>query len=188
MSSKVGQTNVQFNTMGCGPVFSPKFSRSIYASNCPQFNIDRLQVALEAPPEDIIFLAQNVTEKRSEAILKTVTRLKETGKQVYVLGQFFLLRERSAVEFAIDAYRFKNNANNIEQFVDGEPFILDGEFADKIRATGAVYISNKEFFFDGEYHLTDRETGKLLTYDSRHLNIFGARKFGEYLQERYSLQ
>jgi peptidoglycan/LPS O-acetylase OafA/YrhL len=174
--------------MGCAPVFSPAHSINIFYPDCAQFNLSRLQVALEAPPEDIIFLAHNVTEWISEAALETVKRLRETGKQVYILGQFDLLEDRSALEVAIDAHRFKSSTNNLPQFMVANPYSMDAEFADKIRATGAVYISNKAFFFDGEYHLTDRETGKLLTFDGRHLNYYGAHKFGEYLQERYPLQ
>ena len=52
---------------------------------------------------------------------------------------------------------------------------------------GAVYISNKGFFYGGSYHYTDRGTGKLLIFDGNHLNILGAEKFGIYLRENYPL-
>lgn len=173
--------------MGCVPVFSPGISMSRFTPDCPDFNLSRLQSAIDAPSDDIIFLAQDTTVWRSEAILETARRLRESGKEVYVYGQFKIVEDRTPIELAIDSYRFKARNNQLENFFVENPYGLDGEFADRVRATGAVYISNKDFFYDGEYHLTDRETGKLLTYDGKHLNQFGARKFGQYLQQHYPL-
>ncbi len=79
-------------------------------------------------------------------------------------------------------------SNDIEKYVIANPFEMDGEYADQVRGMGAVYISNKGFFYDGGYHFTDRKTGKFLTFDGRHLNSFGAEKFGVYLRENYPLQ
>ena len=51
----------------------------------------------------------------------------------------------------------------------------------------SVYVSNKPFFYDGRYHLDDRQTGNLLSDDGIHLTTFGAKKFGQYLRANYPL-
>ncbi|MFT4614893.1 MAG: hypothetical protein ACI9NT_002044, partial [Bacteroidia bacterium] len=150
-------------------------------------NQARLQAALDAPSEDIIFLAQNIFYWQEEAVKETVERLRDAGKTVYMLGQMRFIEHRTPVDISIDLLRFNAQGGGLEKHMVQEPFRLDGEFAEYISGLGAVYISNKDFFFDGEYHLADRETGKLLTYDGKHLNQFGAQRFGHYLQENYPL-
>ena len=173
---------------GCAPVFSPDVGQSIFFADCPQLNEARLKAALDAPAEDIIFLAQNIFDSRSAAVLETVRRLREAGKTVYLLGQFKFIEQKSPVEISIDMLRFDPQGTEFEKYVVAEPFKLDGEYADQVRNMGAVYISNKNFFYDGGYHFIDRETGRFLTFDGAHLNIFGAEKFGVYLRENYPLQ
>lgn len=172
--------------MGCAPVFSPVISP--FFPDCTGFNEARLQAALEAPAEDIVFLAQDLSVGRKKAVLETVKRLRSAGKSVYLLGQFRITMESSPIEIAIEALRFPERASHLERFIVEDPFVLDGEYAAQIEALGAVYISNRPLFYDGEYHFTDRETGELLTFDGKHLNEVGARKFGIYLREKYPLQ
>jgi hypothetical protein len=183
------EANIQTSyAMGCAPVFSPEVSSlSPYFPTCLEFNQARLQAALDAPSEDIIILAQNIVDWREEAVKETVERLRDAGKTVYVLGQFSFIEQRTPVDISIDMLRFDAQGGDLEKYIVQEPFRLDGEFAEYINGLGAVYISNKDFFFDVEYHLTDRETGKLLTYDGKHLNQFGAQRFGYYLQDNYPL-
>lgn len=173
---------------GCAPVFSPDVGSSPFFADCPQLNEERLKIALDAPAGDIIFLAQNLNDWRSAAVLETVKRLREAGKTVYLLGQFKFVEERSPIELSIDMLRFDPEGTNFEKYVIANPFEMDEEYADQVRGMGAVYISNKGFFYDGGYHFTDRKTGKFLTFDGRHLNSFGAGKFGIYLRENYPLQ
>ncbi len=173
--------------MGCIAVFDPKMSFSRFAPNCPKQNERRLQAVLAAPDQDIVFLANNLTALRAGAILETARRLREAGKTVYVLGEFKILEGRNPIELAIDARRFGAGDDFIEPFLVAEPFGMDGDYAARIEATGATYVSNKPFFFDGSYHLEDRATGRLLTYDGIHLNSYGARQFGQYLRENYPL-
>lgn len=180
--------NIQTSfAMGCAPVFSPSGSWSPFFAGCPELNEARLKIALDAPAEDIIFLAQNLIDGRSVAALETVKRLREAGKTVYLLGQFVFVENKSPVEISIDMLRFDLEGTELSKYLVAEPFKLDQEYADQVRKMGAVYISNKSFFYDGSYHYTDRETGKLLTFDGNHLNILGAEKFGIYLRENYPL-
>ena len=181
--------NIQTSyALGCAPVFSPRIGRSPFFTGCPQLNEARLKIALDAPAEDIIFLAQNLNDWRSAAVLKTVKRLRQAGKIVYLLGQFEFVENRSPIELSIDMLRFDPEGTDLEKYVIANPFEMDGEYADQVRGMGAVYISNKGFFYDGGYHFTDRKTGKFLTFDGLHLNSFGAGKFGIYLRENYPLQ
>jgi peptidoglycan/LPS O-acetylase OafA/YrhL len=188
LSTAYPGTNIMVSyAMGCAPVFSPEVSRlSPFFPTCPQFNLARLQAALDAPDEDIIFLAVAITPWREEAIRETVERLATAGKTVYLLGQFSLVEDRSPVEISIDLLRF-GSGGGMEKYIVRNPYEYDGDFADYINALGAVYISHKPLFFDGEYRFTDRETGRLLTYDGKHLNMFGARQFGVHLREHYPL-
>ncbi len=180
--------NIQVSfAMGCAPVFSEPASFSLFYSNCYEFNQTRLRAALEAPAEDIIILAQDLLSWRLDGILKTVERLREAGKIVYLLGDFTMTTQISPIEIEIEALRFPGRGDTVERYMSKTPFLLDGEFANQITAWGATYISYKPFFFDGEYHFTDRESGKLLTYDGIHLNVFGATQFGEYLRQHYPL-
>jgi hypothetical protein len=182
------EANIQASfAMGCAAVFSPQYSYSRFFPQCPQLNESRMQAALDAPREDIVFLAQDIIDWRTSAILDTVKRLRAAGKTVYVLGQFKMLDNKSPIEIAIDQLRFPASTVTLENHMIEEPFEFDQEFADEVNATGAVYISNKKLFHDGEYHLDDRASGKLLTYDGKHLNEFGAGQFGLYLRENYPL-
>ena len=173
--------------LGCPPVFSPEIGQSPFFPTCPQFNQKRLRVALNAPSEDTIFLAASLSEWRSEAVRETVERLIEAGKTVYLLGQSNFLDGRGPIEISIDLLRFDPQDRDLEKYIVEEPFKLDGSYASDINRLGAVYISNRDFYFDGEYHFTDRETGKLLTFDGTHLNAFGAERFGMYLRENYPI-
>ncbi len=175
--------------MGCPPVFSPLISRlSPFFKDCPEFNEARLQAALDTPKDDIIFLAQQVEGWRIEAIRETVERLRKAGKTVYLLGEFTIVEHTTPIEIAIDLQRFTPYAGNLDKYLVAEPFKFDGEFAEQVNSLGAVYISYRDFFFDGEYHLEDRKTGELLTYDGLHLNQYGAKRFGRYLRDNYPLR
>ncbi|MDB4476260.1 acyltransferase [bacterium] len=173
--------------MGCAPVFSEKVSRlSPFFPECPQFNLARLQTVLDAPDEDIIFLVANFSELTEAAILETVARLTAAGKTVYLLGKFSFLEGRSPAEVLIDSLRFRPHGN-INRYIAENPYKYDGEFAEEIEKIGAVYISHKPLFFDGDYRLRDRKSGKMLTYDGKHLNTFGAEQLGEHLRAHYPL-
>ena len=173
--------------MGCAAVFSADIGQSQFYPDCPEFNQIRLQEALDAPDTDIVFFAQNVNDWRADAILSTVQRFTDAGKTVYLLGDFEFVRNRTPIEISIDMMRFHPHGASIERYLREEPFKLDGKFAEDVSKTGAVYISNRDFFFDGEYHFTDRVTGKMLTFDGVHLNSYGAKQFGEYLRQHYPL-
>lgn len=180
--------NIQASyAMGCIPVFSKTAGVSLFYPDCPQLNQTRLQAALDAPPEDIIFLAQDLSDWRSNAIIETVVRLRESGKTVFVTGEFQIANQNTPIDIEIESLRFPERAEHLQRYLVDTPFSLDGEFAEEISTTGAVYLSYKPLFFDGEYHFTDRASGKLLTYDGKHLNHFGAVQFGNYLREHYPL-
>lgn len=172
--------------LGCPPTFSAVLGNRKFLDKCPEYNEARLAEALAAPDGDVIFLAADLSKRTEQAMLETVRRLRAAGKTVFLLGEFSLTRHKRPIDIAIDAIRFRDE-NYLERHIVEEPFSLDGEYADKVKALGAVYVSNKPFFFDGRYHLQDRETGELLTEDGLHLNAFGARKFGRYLRENYPL-
>lgn len=170
---------------GCPPTFSNVLGSIRFLKECPEFNQLRLKAALDAPEEDIIFLAAEISTRSAEALLDTVQRLRAAGKTVYLLGEFRLTRN-SPIDIAIGTLRF-GDENYLERFIVEEPFKLDGDYAEKVKGMGAVYVSNKPFFFDGRYHLHDRQTGNLLTEDGIHLNSFGAKIFGKYLRDNYPL-
>lgn len=181
-------TNIMASyAMGCAPVFSREAAFSIYYPNCYQFNQLRLKKALEAPTEDIIFIAQSLLKPRLESIVDTVYRLKAAGKTIYVTGEFDIISLHSPIHIAVEALRFPDREDNLERYLIDNPFSLDFEFAERIRSAGAIYISYKPLFYDGQYHFSDRATGKLLTFDGKHLNRFGAIEFGRYLRKHYPL-
>jgi len=183
------QANIQASyAIGCPAVFSPEIGQSLFFPACPQFNQDRLQAVLEAPATDIVFLTQMLDDWRAEAVLETVKRLRDAGKTVYVLGDFDFIDNRNPIEVSIDMLRFDPEGADIKRYLSEAPFKLDGKFAQQLSELGAVYISNRDFFYDGQYHFTDRVSGKLLTFDGKHLNDLGARQFGKYLRERYPLR
>ena len=171
---------------GCPPTFSRVVGDKMFFKKCPEFNQARLKEALAAPEQDIIFLAADLSTWREEAMLETVRRFRAAGKTVFLLGQFATTGKKSPIDIAIGALRF-HDENYLERFIGEERFRLEGDYAEKIKAMGAVYISNKPLFYDGRYHLGDRQTGKLLTEDGSHLNTFGAKKFGQYLRAKYPL-
>ncbi|MFT4518825.1 MAG: peptidoglycan/LPS O-acetylase OafA/YrhL [Halioglobus sp.] len=180
--------NIQASyAMGCAPVFSRGAGRSPFFANCPQFNADRLQWALEAPVQDIIFLAQDINLWRSTAVQDTVRTLVKAGKKVYVLGEFKVIKGRSPIEIAVDELRFSGHSGRLENFIVEHPFSMDESLGVNITAMGATYVSNKPFFYDGEYSFRDRESGQLLTFDGKHLNEYGARRFAHYLKAFYPL-
>jgi peptidoglycan/LPS O-acetylase OafA/YrhL len=181
------QANIMVSyAIGCPPTFTPVLGSRKFFDRCPEFNRSRLAEALGAADEDVIFLAADLSERTGEAMLDTVRRLREAGKTVFMLGEFRITRKKSPIDIAIGALRFRNE-NYLERFIVEDPFKLDGDYAARVNALGAVYVSNKPFFFDGRYHLHDRQTGTLLTEDGIHLDAFGAKKFGQYLRENYPL-
>jgi len=172
---------------GCPPTFSPTLGHRIFFNQCPEFNQARLKEALDAPEHDVIFLAADLSIRREKAMLDTVRRLRAAGKTVFLLGEFAIaVPKKSPIDIAIGALRFRDE-RYLERFLVEEPFRLDGDYAEKINALGAVYVSNKPLFYDGRYHFDDRQTGNLLTDDGVHLNTFGAKKFGQYLRSNYPL-
>jgi hypothetical protein len=171
---------------GCAPTFTHTIGNRMYFDQCTEFNQARLKEALEAPQQDVIFLAADLSTQREKAMLETVRRLRATGKTVFLLGGFSITGKKSPIDIAIGAIRFRDEGY-LERFIGEEPFRQDGEYAEKVNALGAVYVSNKPFFYDGRYHLDDRQTGKLLTEDGLHLSTFGAKKFGQYLRANYPL-
>jgi hypothetical protein len=94
---------------------------------------------------------------------------------------------KSPREIALDQRRFSAGQEYIERYLVARPFIVDEEYEDKFRAAGAIYISNREFFYRDGYRLYTRDGGQLLSYDGRHLSLEGAREFGEFLGQRYPL-
>jgi peptidoglycan/LPS O-acetylase OafA/YrhL len=180
------QANVMVSyAPGCPPTFSPVLGSVRFKENCPEFNQSRLKAAVDAPQQEIIFLAADISTRSEKPLHDTVKRLRAAGKTVYLLGEFRLTRN-SPIDIAIGSLRF-GDENYLDRFLVEEPFKLDGEYANSIEEMGAVYVSNKPFFFDGKYHLQDRQTGNLLTEDGIHLTTFGAKKFGQYLRENYPL-
>ncbi len=173
--------------IGCGAVFDRDASFSLHMPDCYRRNVARLQAALEAPDEDIVFLANDLGPWRRDAILATVEQLRAAGKTVFILGEFRILNNRDPIEVTVDALRFGGGDAYLDRFIVGEPFALDGEYADAVSALGATYVSFKPLFYDGNYHLEERATGRLLTYDGTHLNSHGARVFGRHLREHYPL-
>lgn len=180
------QANVMVSyAPGCPPTFSAVLGNTRFLKRCPEFNQSRLQAALDAPQEDIIFVAADISARTEKPLFDTVERLRAAGKTVYLLGES-RLTHNSPIDIATGSMRF-GDENYLERFIVEEPFKMDGDYAEKINAMGAVYVANKPFFFDGGYHLHDRETGNLLTDDGIHLNTFGAKKFGQYLRDHYPL-
>jgi len=171
---------------GCPPTFARTLGERRFFDECPEFNQARLQAALDAPADDVIFLAAELAVQREQALLDTVRRLRAAGKTVFLLGEFSIISNTNPIDIAIGSLRFGDD-NYLERFLVAEPFRLDGEYADKVNALGGVYVSNKPLFYDGQYHLQDRETGELLTEDGIHLSTFGAKKFGQYLRAKYPL-
>jgi peptidoglycan/LPS O-acetylase OafA/YrhL len=173
--------------MGCAPVFSSSASISHFFADCASFNKQRLQKALESPDDDIIFLAQAFNQWRNEAIVETVATLREAGKQVWVLGDFRMIKQFSPIEITIDQIRFKSRFGQVEDFLVDTPFALDETLGGEIEALGARYISNKPFFFDGQYRFSDATSGELYTNDGKHLTNYGAARFGDYLRIHHPL-
>jgi len=181
------QANVMVSyALGCPPTFTPVLGSRKFFAQCPEFNESRLLQALDAPNEDVIFLAADLSTRSEKAMLDTVRRLRDAGKTVFLLGEFRITRHKNAIDIAIGALRFLDE-NYVERHMVKEPFKLDSDYAVKVNALGAVYVSNKPFFFDGRYHIHDRQSGNLLTEDGVHLNAFGAKKFGQYLRDNYPL-
>jgi hypothetical protein len=134
--------NIQTSyALGCAPVFSPGIGRSPFFTGCPQLNEARLKIALDAPAEDIIFLAQNLNDWRSAAVLKTVKRLRQAGKIVYLLGQFEFVENRSPIELSIDMLRFDPEGTDLEKYVIANPFEMDGEYADQVRVSSTMVVT-----------------------------------------------
>ncbi len=173
--------------MGCAPVFSSSASISHFFADCASFNKQRLQKALESPDDDIIFLAQAFNQWRNEAILETVATLREAGKQVWVLGDFRMIKQFSPIEITIDQIRFRSRFGQVEDFLVDTPFALDETLGEEMEALGARYISNKPFFFDGQYRFSDATSGELYTNDGKHLTNYGAARFGDYLRIHHPL-
>jgi peptidoglycan/LPS O-acetylase OafA/YrhL len=181
------QANIMVShALGCPPTFSPVLGNQNFFKQCPEFNQARLMEALDAPKEDVIFLAAELSIWSEKALLDTVRRLRAAGKTVFLLGEFRLTRHKSPIDVAIGVLRF-GDENYLERFLVKHPFKLDGDYAAEVEALGAVYVSNKPFFFDGRYHFHDRQTGNLLTEDGIHLSTYGAKKFGQYLRDNYPL-
>ena len=171
---------------GCPPTFTPTVGDRKFFAECSEFNQARLQEAIAAPAEDIVFLAANLSKWRQEAMLDTVSRIRATGKTVFILGEFRITGYKNPIDIAIGELRH-GDERYLERFIVEKPFELDGAYAEKVTALGAVYVSNKPLFYDGQYHFEDRKTGQLLTEDGKHLSTYGATKFGQYLRANYPL-
>ncbi len=181
------QANIMVSyALGCPPTYMPVIGNQKFLEQCPEFNQARLAAAEDGPEDDVIFIAADLSLRTKNALFDTVRRLRAAGKTVFLLGQFQMLEKEYLIESAIRDYR-SGEENYLVRYMTGEPFSFDGDYAHQVAALGAVYVSNKAFFFDGRYHLHDRQTGNLLTEDGVHLNAFGAKKFGQYLRERYPL-
>jgi len=83
---------------------------------------------------------------REKPVLETVQKLRNAGKIVYLLGQFKIIQDKSPIDIAIGKLRFGGTDNYLERFIVEKPFQLDGEYAKKINALGALYVANKPFF------------------------------------------
>ena len=122
---------------GCPPTFSPTMGQKIFFKQCPEFNQARLQEALEAPEQDVIFLAANLSTWREKAMLDTVRQLRAAGKTVFLLGEFIITGHKSPIEIAVGALRF-GDESYLERFIAEESFKLDGDYAEQVNALGAV--------------------------------------------------
>jgi peptidoglycan/LPS O-acetylase OafA/YrhL len=174
--------------LGCVPVFDQNVGSSHYA-NCPRLNRQRLQAALDAPPGEIVLLAINLTNWNGRFALETARRLVESGKQVYVLGEFMFLQGKTPQNIAIDQARLAADGDYLERFLVPAPFALDEKFAGPFEEAGATYVSNRDFFLrDGKYRVYTADDRQLLSVDGKHLTTAGAREFGEYLARHYPLE
>ncbi|MDH5172959.1 MAG: acyltransferase [Gammaproteobacteria bacterium] len=173
--------------MGCAPVYEPRIGRSTHFGGCPGLNNQRLAAAEAAPAGDIVFLAMDFNSWRGKFVVDTARRLVQSGKRVYVLGQSRFLEGKTPQEIAIDQIRFSLDPGYVERFLVSAPFSLDEVYGDQINATGATYISTRDFFYHDAYRLFTRTGDDLLSYDGIHLSEAGAREFGQYLAAHYPL-
>ena len=65
--------------LGCPPTFTPTAGHRKFIDNCPELNQSRLAQALDAPEEDIIFLAADLSRWREKAMLESLLAFKRAG-------------------------------------------------------------------------------------------------------------
>ncbi len=173
---------------GCVPVFNRAIGRSIFIENCPELNQQRLQMALDAPAGEIVFLGFSFNNWRAQATQQTVQRLLDSGKRVFILGESIFLRGKEPGQLAIDMARFDLSEDYVSRFLVARPFALDAMQTPVFEGMGATYVGQRNFFFqDGKYRLYTASGDQLLSFDGVHMTAAGARELGEYLREHYPL-
>lgn len=89
LSRAYPQANIYVScALGCTPVFDANIGKSLHYARCPQLNSERLAAALGAPRGANLFLAMDFNDWRGTFVLDAARRLAESGKRVYVLGQY----------------------------------------------------------------------------------------------------
>ena len=174
----------------CTPVFDKNVSVSPRNPHCVDINRKRLQAALDAPAEDVIFVVTHFNGWRRKYTLETVARMTAAGKTVYLVGQSQFIDGQFLLTLAVKHARQTGLNELIAPYLVETPFMLDGEYADQVAATGATFIKNRAFFSDGEdgYRLYTRDGSDLLIYDKVHLTFPGAIEYGHYLGEHYPIK
>nr|WP_282450124.1 acyltransferase family protein [Microbulbifer sp. CAU 1566] len=169
---------------GCPPVFDTEIART---EKCQKFNSERLQVALNAPVDDVIFLAMEFNEFRAKAVLETAKRFKDTGKRVFVVGQTKFLQHQNPLNIAVTHGSSANIDEALAEYLVPSPFSLDGKYAPEFEKIGVQYIGNKSFFYEDGYRIYTRDRADLLMYDMYHLTLKGAKEYGGYLKKHYQI-
>ncbi len=173
--------------LGCAPLIDPRMSASRFYGGCAELNRMRMQAALDAPEGEVVFLAMDLSAWRSASAVATARQLVQSGKRAYVMGQSQFLQGKVPRDIAIDQQRWSEDETYIERYLVRKPFDLDRRFAAEFEKAGAIYISNRDFFYQGHYRLFTRDGDDLLSYDGKHLTPAGAEEFGHYLAQKYPL-
>ena len=165
---------------GCPPVFDTEVERT---EKCQKFNDERMHVALQAPEDDVIFLAMEFNEFRANAVLETAKRFRDAGKRVFVVGQTKFLQHQNPLNIAVNHTSTANIKKALAKYLIPSPFSLDGKYASEFAKIGVEYIGNKPFFYQNGYRLYTRDYSDLLMYDMYHLTLKGAMEYGGYLKK-----
>lgn len=169
---------------GCPPVFDIEVART---EKCRKFNGERMQLALQAPGDDVIFLAMEFNEFRAKAVLETAKRFRDAGKRVFVVGQTKFLQYQNPLNIAVTHGSTSNIDEALAKYLVPSPFSLDGKYASEFAKIGVEYIGNKPFFYQNGYRLYTRDRSDLLMYDMYHLTLKGAMEYGGYLKKHYQI-
>lgn len=126
-----------------GPACFSEGGRSDFFPECPKLN--RLQAVLQAPTDDIVFIAQYLNEWRAPAVLETIDRLRQAGRTVYLLGDFrFSLSKDRQLNFQSICSGLPPDGD-LKKYLLENPFSLDAGYADEV-THWALFISAIEIF------------------------------------------